>query len=123
MKNFNELNKNELLEVVKEYSDYVTEYCFDNDIEPVSINEFYYEDYQEIPHVGDMVIIGGDIKEDVEWAENNSLGLSTGFIVISKNGNTITVKGDKEEKEISYESVWGIYKNVSDYVFWLDSEK
>lgn len=73
MKNFNELNKNELLEVVKEYSDYVTEYCFDNDIEPVSINEFYYEDYQEIPHVGDMVIINNIYDDEgmSYWLEGN----------------------------------------------------
>ena len=89
------------------------------EVKKIKHKNYIYENVER----GDIIIIGGDIKEDVEWAENNSLGLSTGFIVVSKNEDTITVKGDKEEREISYKSVWGIYKNVSDYVFWLDSEK
>ena len=66
------LSNRELWEVIKEYSNYVTEYCTEEDITPVSFEEFYYNDYQEIPHRGDKVVINKLFVDDDDlliWLE------------------------------------------------------
>ena len=51
--NINALSKKELLQLIKAYDYYIYNdgEMWDNDRQPVGINEFYYNEYQELNEV------------------------------------------------------------------------
>lgn len=84
-KNYKELSKEKLIEVIQEYSNYVTEYSDSNDINPVCFNEFFQNDYQIFPHSGDIVSIQINLCDDddfVNWFERKKYENATQFKVV-----------------------------------------
>ena len=82
MKNIKNLTKEELLEIISEYSNYVTEYCESNDIQPVCFNEFYQNDYQEIPHKKEKYMLDISACDDtdfIDWLDKNGYYKNTVF--------------------------------------------
>lgn len=74
LKDYKELPKEKIIEIITEYSNYVTEYSKGNDIEPVCFNEFFQNDYQIFPHNGDIVTININLCDDddfVSWFKEN----------------------------------------------------
>ena len=69
---YKDITKEELLNVVREYSDYVSEYCDYSNIYPVCFDEFYENDYFEIPHKGDIVKEINTTDVDlIDWLSEN----------------------------------------------------